>query len=428
MSTSRLHLWVVRDFHESDIERAVQLYETTRHLADSTPLNLVDLVISFRSGEPTMVAMVRDTMVGFVVASVSGERGTISAMRIDPQWRGKGIGSELLRAIEVRLLHVGVRRIDALLGPGQVGEEALVNRGFSATKGLTLYSKDEPLTPKAVGILEAWGGELIDESSWGAIAGMSEVKGVIEERIVRPIQQVDLARIYGLQVPSTVMLFGPPGTGKTSFARAIAGRLGWPFVELLSSKLASSDNGLAAELGRALHELGQLEHVVAFIDEFDEVSANRQSNPGSMAVVNELLKAIPPFRSQPGRLLVCATNFIDRIDPAIIRPGRFDLVVPIGPPDAQARSAMWTIATSRTLAEEIDIEALTEVTEGFTPADLFLAAERSSFLGFNRTVNGESPVPLTTEDFLASISQTRRSLLDSDLADFARNAHTHQRL
>ncbi len=370
--------WIVREFHDSDTERLIQLHYDTRILTDSTPLTVIDLITSLRAGNPATVAISADTLIGFVVAEVLGDRATVSALRIDPHWRGQGLGSQLIRSIEDRLLHSGVRRVEALLGPGQIGEEALINRGFTATQGLTLYSKDEPLAPTAVSVLDAWGGELVDESEWEAIAGMTEVKGVIENRVVRPIMQVGLAQVFGLQVPSTVMLFGPPGTGKTSFARAVAGRLGWPFVELLSSKLASNENGLAGELGRALHELGQLDHVVAFIDEFDEISANRTSHPGSQAVVNELLKGIPPFRAQPGRLLICATNFIDRIDPAIIRPGRFDLVVPVGPPDTIAREAMWASAVRRTLTANVAVDELAAATHGFTPADLFLAAERSA--------------------------------------------------
>jgi transitional endoplasmic reticulum ATPase len=420
--------WTIRDFHESDIERAVQLCEDTRLLPDSTPLNLVDLVLSLRSQHPAVVAVSKNSLVGFIIAEVRGDRAAVTGMRIDPQWRHQRIGSQLLRALEDRLLHLGVRRVEALLGPGQIGEEALSNRGFTATRGLTLYSKDEPLAPSEVSLLDAWGGELIDANAWDEIAGMTELKRVIDDRIVRPILEDDLAKTYGLRVPATVILFGPPGTGKTSFARAVAGRLGWPFVELLSSKLASSENGLATELGRALSELGQLDHVVAFIDEFDEISANRTANPGTQAVVNELLKAIPPFRSQPGRLLICATNFIERIDPAIIRPGRFDLVVPVGPPDDQARCAMWESAVARTISEGVDVSALAAATRGFTPADLFLAAERAAFGGFTRTRQGQIPAPITTSDFLEAIRATRPSLNDDALGSFDRESRIHQRL
>jgi transitional endoplasmic reticulum ATPase len=420
--------WTIRDFHESDIERAVQLCEDTRLLPDSTPLNLVDLVLSLRSQHPAIVAVSKSALLGFIIAEVRGDRAAVTGMRIDPQWRHQKIGSQLLRALEDRLLHLGVRRVEALLGHGQIGEEALINRGFTATHGLTLYSKDEPLAPSEVNVLEAWGGELIDANAWDEIAGMTELKRVIDDRIVRPILEDDLAKAYGLRVPATVILFGPPGTGKTSFARAVAGRLGWPFVELLSSKLASSENGLATELGRALSELGQLDHVVAFIDEFDEISANRTANPGTQAVVNELLKAIPPFRSQPGRLLICATNFIERIDPAIIRPGRFDLVVPVGPPDDQARCAMWESAVARTISDGVDIAALATATRGFTPADLFLSAERAAFGGFTRTRQGQAPAPITTSDFLEAIRATRPSLNDDALGAFDRESRIHQRL
>jgi transitional endoplasmic reticulum ATPase len=420
--------WVVRDFHESDIEQAVQLYEDTRLLPDSTPLNLVDLVLALRSQQPAIVAVSKSSIIGFIIAEVRGDRAAVAGMRIDPQWRHQKIGSQLLRALEDRLLHLGVRRIEALLGPGQIGEEALNNRGFTATEGLVLYSKDEPLAPSEVSVLDAWGGEFIEHNAWENIAGMAELKQVIEARIVRPILEDDLAKAFGLRVPATVILFGPPGTGKTSFAKAVAGRLGWPFVELLSSKLASSQNGLATELGRALHELGQLDHVVAFIDEFDEISANRTSNPDTQGVVNELLKAIPPFRSQPGRLLICATNFIERLDPAIIRPGRFDLVVPVGPPDDSARFAMWESAVAKTISVGVDLDALVAVTRGFTPADLFLAAERAAFVGFMRTRQGDPPTPISTADFMEAISNTRPSLNEESLAHFEAQSQSHQRL
>jgi transitional endoplasmic reticulum ATPase len=419
--------WHVRDFHQNDMEQVVRLYEQTRDLPDSAPLNLVDLVTSLRSSEPSVVAVAGRNIVGISVADLRGDRATLLGLRIHPAFRGRGIGSELLRAVEDRVIHSGVRRIEALLGAGQVGGEALIKRGFQTTVGLTLFVKDEPLAPAQVDLLDSWGGELIEPTAWDAIAGMHELKDLIEARVVRPILEDDLARNFGLHVPATVMLFGPPGTGKTSFARGVAGRLGWPFVELLPAKLAASENGLAEELSRALKELAQLEHVVAFIDEFDEIGGSRSENRENQAVVNTLLKAIPQFRSQSGRLLVCATNFIEHLDPAVIRTGRFDLIIPIGPPDEAARNSLWRSTVSRMYATNVDFDDLVDRSANYTPADVVSAAQRAAFAGFSRSTNTENVVPLTTDDFIRALALTRPSLSQDSIAEFGRSAEAFGR-
>jgi len=259
---------------------------------------------------------------------------------------------------------------------------------------------------------------------------MSTEKSLIESRIVAPLADPVTARNLGLMAPATVMLFGPPGTGKTTFARAIAGRLGWPFVELLPSKLASAPAGLASELRRAFTELVGLEHVVVFIDEFDEIASRRQSRPEMQSVVNELLKAIPPFRAQPGRLLVCATNFIDNIDPAVIRPGRFDLIVPIGPPDRNAREALWLAAVERLDHRDVkvDIDQLAAQSVGFTPGDVALAAQRAAAAAFNRIRGSEDPQWVTNEDLFSAVQRTAASVSSADFEHFADESLRHSRV
>jgi hypothetical protein len=119
-----------------------------------------------------------------------------------------------------------------------------------------------------------------------------------------------------------MLLFGPPGTGKTSFAKAVAGRLGWPFVEILPSKLGAEGLAMMAdELHNAFEELLSLEHAVIFIDEVDDIASSRAERPESQAVVNELLKAVvgyvrpvagcsyaPRTRSEALTLLLCAPD------------------------------------------------------------------------------------------------------------------------
>ena len=121
-----------------------------------------------------------------------------------------------------------------------------------------------------------------------------------------------------------------------------------------------AQNGLAPEYANKMWSpfLEQLDHAVVFIDEFDEIASAREKNPSTKGVVNELLKMIPLYRSAPGHLLVCATNFVGDIDSAVLRPGRFDLVIPIGPPDLVARRALWTASLASLDHQGADIDLL----------------------------------------------------------------------
>lgn len=404
------------DYAPADLGSAVQLLQTLRSQPDSAPVDIADFIANAHDGATAVVALAGGAVVGVASARVAGDRAWTQVFAIAPQWRKRGIGSALARRLEERLLHQGVRKICALLGPGQVGEQALLNRGFVANPGMMLYEKFLSLEPGDIRTIDKWGGQILDGDLWNKAAGMEREKGLIDGRIVAPLSDPTLAERIGLRAPATVMMFGPPGTGKTTFARAVAGRLGWPFVELLPSKMSSTDGTLANELREALTELGQLDRVVIFIDEFDEIAPARESRPASVGVVNQLLKSIPDLRQRPGKLLICATNFIGAIDPAVMRPGRFDLLIGIGPPDSAALTALWERAiASMQLGPGVSAAELAEQCGGFTPGDIDLAAQRAAADAFARArgdtgARADQAAVVTREDLSSAVQRTKASI------------------
>jgi len=257
---------------------------------------------------------------------------------------------------------------------------------------------------------------------------MHAEKKIIDGRVVAPLADPTTAERVGVKAPATVLLFGPPGTGKTTFAKAIAGRLGWPFIELLPSKLESGADSISSELRQAMNDLLQLERAVVFIDEFDEIASARERNPATKGVVNELLKMIPLYRLTPGHLLVCATNFVGDIDSAVLRPGRFDLVIPIGPPDLSARLALWEAALSRLDQRGVEIEKLARESDGYTPGDVELAAQRAATAAFDRIREGAEPSYISSDDLDTAIARTRASVSSAIRQRFIEEAERFARV
>ncbi|MGK4578973.1 ATP-binding protein [Kitasatospora sp. HPMI-4] len=423
--------WRLRDFHDDDLDQAIEIWDQSRQSDEPLPVFPVSEVMSAaRAGQPAVVAVVGDELVGMAVAQAQGERGWVILVALAARWRSHGIGSSLLAELERRLRALGVHRISALLPDRATGTKALENSGFHPREGLVYYEKVEHLAADDAGVLAALGGRVLPPGLWQSMAGMEREKSVIERQIVLPLSERDLADRYGVQPPKAVILFGPPGTGKTSFAKAVASRLGWPFVEIFPSRLADlSDGGLMSALREVFADLAELESVVVFIDEVEEVAGVRSgiaADPGH-GVTNELLKSIPGFRERDERLLVCATNSVRSLDPAFLRPGRFDYVIPIGPPDPAARRAIWSRYLGPALAV-VDLSRLVAASDMFTPADIEFAARKGAQAAFEREVVERCGRPAGTDDYLAAIGSTRPSVTDALLAEFTEDIERYTRI
>jgi len=423
--------WRLRDFHDDDLDRAIQIWDQDRQAGDSAPVFPVsEVMAAARTGSPAVVAMAGDDMVGMAVAQAQGERAWITLVALAGTWRNRGIGSALIAELERRLRVHGVRRIGALLAPGATGTTALEHSGYRTRAGLILYEKVEHLGASDAGLLAELGGRVLQQRLWDGLAGMEREKEAIEKRIVLPLVEPALAERYGVTPPKAVILFGPPGTGKTSFAKAVASRLEWPFVELFPSRLAAAaPGGLATSLRDTFADLAELQTILLFIDEVEEIAGVRSGkavDPGH-GVTNELLKLIPGFRDHDDRLLICATNSVRSLDPAFLRPGRFDYVIPVGPPDPVARAAIWRRYLGAT-TESVELHRLVDASEMFTPADIEFAARKGAHAAFEREVTDRQDMPATTDDYLAAIADTRPTLTDQALTEFREDIEQYVRL
>jgi transitional endoplasmic reticulum ATPase len=424
--------WRIRDFHDDDLDAAIRLWDDPAAGSKAPVFGVSDLVTAVRGGAPAVVAVAGDELVGSVVATISGTRATLMRITLAPGWRQRGIGSAMLTELERRLVASGTHRIGCLLeNESDVGVLALQNCGYAVRHGLSQYEKLEPVGLADVGILGQLGGQMIRASTWSQLGGMAREKDIIERRVILPLAKSQLSGRLGLVPPQAVILFGPPGTGKTTFAKGVAARLGWPFVELFPSRLAAdSAGGLAAALREAFALIAELDKVVVFIDEVEEIAGLRQpaNSTAAQGVTNEMLKLIPPFREQDERLLICATNSVRDLDTAFLRHGRFDYLIPVGPPDDEARQAIWTRYLSSMPHADMDMDTIVDRCRLFTPADIEFAARRTAQLVFERVMFDHGEELTTTADVLAGIAQTRRTLTEDMTAEFEQDIQDYARL
>ena len=208
------------------------------------------------------------------------------------------------------------------------------------------------------------------------VAGADEEKGELEE-IVDFLKQPKRYIEMGARIPKGVLLVGPPGTGKTLLAKAIAGEAGVPFFSISGSDFVEMFVGVGASRVRDLFEQAKKNApCIIFIDEIDAVGRQRGAGLGGghderEQTLNQLLVEMDGFGVNEGIIMIAATNRPDILDPALLRPGRFDRRILVGAPDVKGREEVLKVHTrNKHLSEDVDLKVLAKMTPGFSGADL----------------------------------------------------------
>ncbi|NCC01579.1 MAG: ATP-dependent zinc metalloprotease FtsH [Clostridia bacterium] len=218
--------------------------------------------------------------------------------------------------------------------------------------------------------------ESAKETTFKKVAGLEEEKEELQE-VVDFLKNPRRYTELGARIPKGVILVGPPGTGKTLLAKAVAGEAGVPFFSISGSDFVEMFVGVGASRVRDLFEEAKKHSpCIVFIDEIDAVARRRGTGMGGghderEQTLNQLLVEMDGFGVNQGIIVMAATNRVDILDPAILRPGRFDRKVGIGRPDVKGRREILEVhAKGKPLGDDVDLEQIAQTTAGFTGADL----------------------------------------------------------
>ncbi len=256
------------------------------------------------------------------------------------------------------------------------------------------------------------------------VAGLDDVKEEIRLKMIYPFEHPELATRFGIRAGGGVLLYGPPGTGKTMLAKATAGEIDATFFRVSPADIMSKWVGEAEQNVKKLFDAacGE-ERAIIFIDEIEALVPARQDTGTSVMqrVVPQILQGMEGFdkkKTQPV-LFMGATNVPWQLDPAVLRPGRFDEKVYIPLPDLPARVKLLEIYLSkRPIAGDIDLHALAKRLDGFSGADIKYICDRAAIIPFLRSVSSGDSQEITLAIIDDVLNEVRRSVTDEMIRRF----------
>ncbi|GGZ47328.1 ATP-dependent zinc metalloprotease FtsH [Streptomyces inusitatus] len=240
-------------------------------------------------------------------------------------------------------------------------------------------------------------------TTFADVAGIDEVEGELDD-VVDFLKNPRPYRRMGARMPGGVLLAGPPGTGKTLLARAVAGEAGVPFFSASASEFIEMIVGVGAGRVRELFaEARKVAPAIVFIDEIDTIGRARGGGGGlgghdeREQTLNQILTEMDGFSGSEGVIVLAATNRADVLDPALTRPGRFDRIVQVSPPDRSGREAILRIHTREIpLAADVDLARIARTTPGMTGADLANLANEAALVAVRRQQSSVTQADLST--------------------------------
>jgi transitional endoplasmic reticulum ATPase len=264
----------------------------------------------------------------------------------------------------------------------------------------------------------------VPEVRWDDIGGLEDVKQQLREAVEWPLKYPEIISKMGIEPPKGILLYGPPGTGKTLLAKAVATESGANFIairgpEVLSKWVGESEKAIREVFRRAR----QVAPCVVFFDEIDSIAPARGARFDSGVtdrIVNQLLTEMDGIQPLRKVVVIAATNRPDILDPALLRPGRFDRQVYVPPPDFKARLEIFKVHTRRVpLAGDVDLSELARLTEGYTGADIAAVVREAVMLALRERLEAR---PVEMKYFLKALEAVKPSLTKEQIEEYERMA------
>ncbi|MCD6477749.1 MAG: CDC48 family AAA ATPase [Candidatus Aenigmarchaeota archaeon] len=252
----------------------------------------------------------------------------------------------------------------------------------------------------------------VPKVKWDDIGGLEEVKERLKESVEWPLKYPDSFKRIGIRPPKGILLYGPPGTGKTLLARAIANESKANFISIKGPELLSKWVGESERMIREVFKRAkQVSPSIIFFDEIDSLATMRSSLAGDSRVgervVSQLLAEMSGLEDLHDVVVIAATNRPDMVDPALLRPGRFDRQILVPPPDEKARIKIFEVHTRKMPLYKVDLKKLSKKTEGYSGADIEAVCREAALNAMRENINAKR---VTMKHFEKALEEIKPSI------------------